>query len=1455
MTVFDLQAILRLDKSQYEQGLNQAESETNGMSGKLSAGLLILSNLATSAIQSVGRASVSFVKDTVAVGMDFDKSMSQVAATMGKTVEEISDLRDFAQDMGRTTVFSATQAADALNYMALAGYDTQESMEMLPNVLSLAAAGNFDLARASDMVTDTQTAFGISAERTTQLVDEMAKAASTGNTSVEQLGDAFLVVGGLAQELNGGLVTLSDGSTASVDGIQELEIALTAMANAGVKGSEAGTHMRNMLLKLSSPTDEGVLMMNQLGVSVFDTEGKMRSLSDVFGDLSLSLSTLTQEEKIQAISSLFNTRDLASAEALLNAIDSDWNEIGESILNAQGAAEKMADTQLDNLAGDVTLFQSALEGARIAISDQLSPTLRQFVQFGTSAVSEITEAFQSNGFEGAMNAFTRYLSNGIDMMGEYLPTFIQGIANIVSGIVPAILNTLIKQAPAMIGAIAESLGNMIPGIAGALGNMLLNLPAMLVGTIDGLVNGISNMIGGIVDAIEKQAEDSIPEDLADGYVGKIQSNFEKSFSEGITNLKLSVANLIGNTEWADALEGIQLASAMQDKIISDYESAKQNLQQYSFESFQLKTEAEINTAMTLLGALEGLITDENGAINAQDLGVAQTYVDQINNILGEGAVELKETPAEWLLQIKDRYTNEDGTVNVGDPSIIKSDIESYLNTIFASEESIDLNTQTYNAVSQVLSGYTEQDAIADKENIKQSIQTILEQGGVPTVDAEVIANAAISDGAIYTWYNTGRSTSWDNSEFIAWMQREGYLPTDANPAKTEAIAEVATKFVMGDINEQELADQLKELGLTDDEIQQAIKFTVDYSQVNDAIKSLKEMEAQQYKNQLISILVDSQINTVKDFTDAMKEANSAKEAFESSPTAPELEEFISHVNTATLALNSEKEMSDEVYGSLWDLMGGIDGYTNKEAYLEAMLNENQGFQNRAEELNVLKDVLVDHAETLIETAGGYEQLGSDAKKSVDKILGLTNSWSEVSSIMGLTAEQTATLKTAFDEMKTQGIDPNISSIGEWVSGMIDSEEGLGALTEASLLFGGNSATLAYILAALAENEGLLTQSTDEASEAMSEAGESASSMSDGVEDAAEKVGDVSSTMGTNTKQVVDAMLAEMQKGAMKSSKVGTTMSSEFSGSFLTGQPTAVQRATNFIEASMNAMQVAFENRKPDVTGAADEVEAGIEESISPLAPSMSEHGDTAAGNLDESFGAWATTVGQTVTGMYQLFETAFGSLPDQMSIWGEQIGDYFYTAFSTSDVYSVISDASSIADGMVAAVSDLSDSMYWQFYYAGQGAYNGFTEWATPLINAARNTANQLIAETARGLDNHSPSKEMRKQYGYAGEGAYLGWLDWSDKIIDAVEGTGEEVTGALDYSAEYPSSVYVPDQNSALSQNDQKEILNLLMMYLPQLVNRDIVLDSGRTVGELMPTINNQMESNLDLARRGVHA
>ena len=320
--------------------------------------------------------------------MNFDKSMSQVAATMGVATDEIADLRDFAMDMGSKTAFSATQAADAMNFMALAGYDAKTSMDMLPNVLNLAAAGGMELAAASDMITDSQSALGLTLEETAALVDKMAVASSKSNTSVSQLGSAILTVGGTAK-------TLSGGTT-------ELAQVLGLLADNGVKGAEGGTALRNIILSLTAPTDKAAKKFKELGVQVLDSSGDMRSMEDIFSDLNAALSDMSEGEKTAVLSELFNKVDLKSVNALMNTNADRWKELSAAIDDYNGAAEQMANTQLDNLAGDITLLQSAFEGLQIVVADGLTPDLRGFVQLATDGITSVTDAFKSGGFDAVM---------------------------------------------------------------------------------------------------------------------------------------------------------------------------------------------------------------------------------------------------------------------------------------------------------------------------------------------------------------------------------------------------------------------------------------------------------------------------------------------------------------------------------------------------------------------------------------------------------------------------------------------------------------------------------------------------------------------------------------------------------------------------------------------------------------------------------------------------------------------------------------------------------------------------------------------------------------------------------------------------------------------------------------------------------------------------------------------
>ena len=500
-----------------------AEKAGQAAGGKFSASfggaIGKLGTAAVSALAAGSAALAAFGASSVKTGMEFDSAMSQVAATMGLTMDEMAsqtgtvelawgtftgNLRDYAQEMGANTAFSATQASEALNYMALAGYDVQTSMEMLPNVLNLAAAGSMDLAEASDMVTDTQSALGLSLEETTTMVDQMAATSSKSNTSVSQLGDAMLKIGATARNVKGGT--------------QELSTVLGVLADNGIKGAEGGTHLRNILLSLQGAAENGAVDFGEFAVSVYDAEGNMRSTIDIIEDMQTGMGDMSQEARDAMLSGIFNKTDLSSINALLGTSKDRFTELTGAIGDAAGAAQEMADTQLDNLAGDVTLFQSALEGVKIAISDYVTPTLRDFVQMGSDGLTEITGKLKSGDLAGAAESFGNTLGDGISKAVEKLPSIVEAGGKLVSGLmagitenIDSIADGIADVAVSIVDFFSQNIGTFITGavkLAGGIASGLIsNLPQILVGVGEGIINGLyaaltslPEMISGLLDS-------------------------------------------------------------------------------------------------------------------------------------------------------------------------------------------------------------------------------------------------------------------------------------------------------------------------------------------------------------------------------------------------------------------------------------------------------------------------------------------------------------------------------------------------------------------------------------------------------------------------------------------------------------------------------------------------------------------------------------------------------------------------------------------------------------------------------------------------------------------------------------------------------------------------------------------------------------------------------------------
>ena len=437
MADYSITGDTRLDTSGFTKGVS---------SMTVAAGNLISDLTKTAATKLAGLA-----KSSVSVGMNFDASMSQVAATMGTTVDQIDNLTKVAKEMGSTTKFTATQAADALNYLALAGYDADKAAEVLPSVLNLAAAGGMDLAYASDLVTDAMASLNIEANK--QNVDDfgnkLAKAASKANANVSQLGEAILTVGGTAANLKGGTT--------------ELTTALGLLANVGIKSAEGGTHLRNIILSLQSPTDDAAKLMQKLGLQVYDAQGNMRGLNEILGDLNGALDGMTQGQKDSIINQLFNKTDLAAVNGLLAAQGEQWDTLAAQIDSADGAMGQMAETQIDNLQGAMTIMSSAFEGMQLAVYDELEPTLTEAVKWGTDCISTLTSSLTEGGPEAMLAAAGEIISDLASGIAEQLPGLMTTGVEIITQLAQSLTDTM----PAMLDTGAEVLAALAQGIINA----------------------------------------------------------------------------------------------------------------------------------------------------------------------------------------------------------------------------------------------------------------------------------------------------------------------------------------------------------------------------------------------------------------------------------------------------------------------------------------------------------------------------------------------------------------------------------------------------------------------------------------------------------------------------------------------------------------------------------------------------------------------------------------------------------------------------------------------------------------------------------------------------------------------------------------------------------------------------------------------------------------------------
>lgn len=331
--------------------------------------------------------------DTINTQKDFEAAMSQVQATSGADADEMERLTKKAEEMGATTKFTASDSAEAMNYMAMAGWKTEDMLDGITGIMNLAAAANEDLGTTSDIVTDALTAFGLSASDSGHFADVLAQASANANTNVSMLGESFKYVAPVA-----GAMKYS---------VEDVSLALGLMANASVKGSQAGTSLKTSIANMAAPTDKMQGAMDKYGISLTKRNGEMKSFKEVLDMLRANLGGLSETEQTAAASTIFGKEAMAGMLAIINASTEDYEKLTQAIYNADGATEKMANTQLDNLSGSITLLQSAVDGVKISFGKRLNPYVRSVAEGLTAAMPDI---------EAALSDFMDFVDRKYDVM-------------------------------------------------------------------------------------------------------------------------------------------------------------------------------------------------------------------------------------------------------------------------------------------------------------------------------------------------------------------------------------------------------------------------------------------------------------------------------------------------------------------------------------------------------------------------------------------------------------------------------------------------------------------------------------------------------------------------------------------------------------------------------------------------------------------------------------------------------------------------------------------------------------------------------------------------------------------------------------------------------------------------------------------------------------------------------
>lgn len=496
-------------------------------------------NLASHGIEMCISAVKDFAADIVNVGSGFETSMSKVSALSGATGDELDALSAKARELGAATTFSASDAADALGYMSLAGWDTQEMLAGVGSVLTLAQAGEMDLAAASDLVTDYLSAFNMTADETTRMVDVLAYAQANANTSVEGLGMAFK--------------NCSANCNAAGMDVETTSAAISMMANQGLKGSEAGSALNAVMRDMTAKMQDGAIAIGDQAIAVMDAQGNYRDFVDILGDVEAATNGMGQAEKASALQATFTADSIKGLNLMLNAGAGEMDSFREELYNCAGTGQEMADVMTDNLGGDMAAMGSALDELKLKIYDGLQEPLRGLVQFFTTYVVPV------------FSVLIDVVSTAFSVIGTVIGTAVSVIQAILTPAIEWIQANIVAPIQELMASLQERFGAMWESMQARLQaawEVMQPIVEAGMSVIQGVFDVVLPMIQGVWDTVWGAIGTYVT-----GIFNNIQITIETVMSviEGI----IQTVTAIMSGDWEGALEGMRsIATAIFDGIRS-----------------------------------------------------------------------------------------------------------------------------------------------------------------------------------------------------------------------------------------------------------------------------------------------------------------------------------------------------------------------------------------------------------------------------------------------------------------------------------------------------------------------------------------------------------------------------------------------------------------------------------------------------------------------------------------------------------------------------------------------------------------------------------------------------------------------------------------------------------------------------------------------------------------------